>query len=88
MYFRYFVIILHVGQGWGPSFKQTWITFTQGCIVPSLVEIDPVVPETDFFFYFVIVFLLFGNYLSLEKGGALHLNKFESPSPKNALCQV
>ena len=24
----------------------------------------------------------------LEKGGALHLNKLESPSPKDALCQV
>ena len=28
------------------------------------------------------------NYLPLEKGGALHLNKLESPSPKDALCQV
>ena len=28
------------------------------------------------------------NYLPLEKGGALHLNKFESLSPKDGLCQV
>ena len=28
------------------------------------------------------------NYLPLEKGRALHLNKIESPSPKDALCQV
>ena len=27
-------------------------------------------------------------YLPLEKGRALHLNKIESPSPKDALCQV
>ena len=27
-------------------------------------------------------------YLPLEKSGALHLNKLESPSPKDALCQV
>ena len=40
------------------------------------------------FFNFVNVFALFRNYLPLEKGGALHLNKLESPSPKNALCQV
>ena len=40
------------------------------------------------FLKFVIVFLLFRNYLSLEKGVALHLNKFESPSPKDALFQV
>ena len=39
-----------------------------------------------FFFYFVYVFLLFRNYLPLEKGGA-HLNKLESPSPKDVLCQ-
>ena len=40
------------------------------------------------FFNFVNVFLLFRNYFPLEKGGALHLNKHESPSPKDALCQV
>ena len=34
------------------------------------------------------VFLLFPNYLPFEKGVALHLNKIEFPSPKDALCQV
>ena len=29
----------------GPSFEQTWIPFTQGCFVPSLVETDPLVRE-------------------------------------------
>ena len=33
-------------------------------------------------------FLLFRNYLPLEKGGALHLNKLKSPSAKDALRQV
>ena len=42
----------------------------------------------EVFFNFVNVFLLFRNYLPLEKGRALHLNKAESPSPKDALCQV
>ena len=39
---------------------------------------------------FVNVFLLFSNYLPLEKGIALHLNKLESSSPtaKDALGQV
>ena len=32
-------------------------------------------------FNFVNVFSLFRNYLPLGKGGALHLNKLESPSP-------
>ena len=40
------------------------------------------------FFNFVNVFLLFLNYLPLEKDVALLLNKLESPSPKDALCQV
>ena len=40
------------------------------------------------FFKFVNVFLQFRNYLPLESGGALHLNKFESPLPKDDLCQV
>ena len=36
----------------------------------------------------VWVFSEFRNYLPLEKGGALHLNKLESSSPKDALWQV
>ena len=40
------------------------------------------------FFNFVNVFLLFRNNLPFEKSGALHLNKVESPSPKDALWQV
>ena len=43
--------------------------------------------EEDFF-NFVNVFSVFHNYLPLEKGGALHMIKVESPSPKDALCQV
>ena len=42
--------------------------------------------EKDFF-NFVNAFSLFRNYLPLEKGGTLHLNKLESPLPKDALCQ-
>ena len=40
------------------------------------------------FFNFVLVFSLFRNYLPLEKGGALHLNRLESPLPRDTLCQV
>ena len=40
------------------------------------------------FLNFLNVFSLFRNYLPLEEGRALHLNKLESPSPKDALCQV
>ena len=34
-----------LGKGHGPSFKETLIPFTQGCFVPSLVEIGHVVLE-------------------------------------------
>ena len=40
------------------------------------------------FLNFFDVFSLFCNYLPLEKGVALHLNKLDSPLPKNTLCQV
>ena len=40
------------------------------------------------FLNFVNVFSQFHYYLPLKKGGALHLNKLESSSPKDALCQV
>ena len=32
--------------------------------------------------------MYFRNFLPLEKSGALHLNKLESPSPRDTLCQV
>ena len=32
-------------KGHGPSFEQTWIPITQGCFVPNLVEIGPMVFE-------------------------------------------
>ena len=38
------------------------------------------------FFKFVILCLLFRNYLPFKKGSALHLTKLESPSPKEFGC--
>ena len=55
--------------------------------MPRLVEIGSVVLEKKIF-NFVNVFSLFRNYLPLEDGRALHLNKTESTLPKVALCQV
>ena len=40
------------------------------------------------FLNFINVFSLFWFYLHLEKGGNLHLCKFESTLPKDTLCQV
>jgi hypothetical protein len=36
----------------------------------------------------VSAFLHFRYYLPLEKGNPLHLNKLETPPPKDDLCQV
>ena len=40
------------------------------------------------FLNFIDVLSLFRNYLPFVKGGAIRLNKLESPSSKDALCQV
>ena len=54
-------------------------------IAPRLVEIGPVVKWRRRFSNVFNVFSLFLNYLPLEKGMALHLNRFESPYPR-MLC--
>ena len=86
MYFSYFVIISPWKRA-GPSFEQTWIPFTQGCFVTIWVKLAQWFWKRRFL-NFINVFMLFCNYLPLEMGVALRLNKFESPSPKDALCQV
>ena len=43
--------------------------------------------EDDFLTFHQCI-TLFRNYISLGKGVALHSNKFESPTPKDDLCQV
>ena len=55
---------------------------------PFHTRIGPVVVDIRRFLKFVNVFLLFRYYLPFEKSVALHLNKLESLSPKDALCQV
>ena len=69
-------------------FEQNWIPLTKGWFVLSLVHIGSVVLVKKIFLNFFNEFSLFRNYLPLKKGGTLHLNNTESPSPKIALCQV
>ena len=76
-----------LGEECGPSFEQIWIRISQGCFMPSLAEIGSVILEKIFKLY-VLVFLLFRSYLTLEKGGALHLNKIWTLLHKDTLCQV
>ena len=56
MYFA-FRNYLPLGKGWSPSFELTWIPFTQGCIVQSLVQIGPVILEEIFKFRHVFSLL-------------------------------
>ena len=69
------------------SFEQTWILFIQGCIVQVWLKLAQRFWRRRYF-NFVNVFLLFHKYLPWNKGRALHLNKLESSSPKDVLCQV
>ena len=50
--FLSFCFYLHLTKGQGPSFERNWIPLTQGCSVPSLVEIGPVVLENKSSMYF------------------------------------
>ena len=52
----------------------------------SWIEIGPVVLENILIFGQCI--FLFSYYLHLRKSMVLHLYKFESTLPKDALCQV
>ena len=53
--------------------------------MPKFVKIDPVDLEKKVSIS-SMYFLLFRNYLPLEKGGTLHMNNLEFPLPKDALC--
>jgi hypothetical protein len=53
----------------------------------SLIEFGLLVLEEKIFKIFS-VFLLFCYYLPLEKGVPLHLNKLDSPPPKDDFCQI
>ena len=72
----------------GSSFTQTWISFTQEWTVAGLVDIGPVVLEKKIFKFCQCIILLFHNYLPLETGRAIHLNKLGATSPKDTLWQV
>ena len=69
------------------NFNQSGIPFTQGCFVPSLVEIGQSGLRAEDFKNFVNVFLLFHYYLPLRKEVALYLNKLETTYPKDAFAK-
>ena len=73
-----------IGEGWRHLFEQTWVPFTRGCFVQSLVKIDTSDLEIkDFKFCQCIFFLLL--FFPLGKGSGFlfewiwipYLNEFE-----------
>ena len=86
IYFRYFVIISPLKRG-GPFIwtnlnplhqRLLWAKFGRNWLSGS---------GEEEFLNFVNVYSPFRYYLPLEKGGGLHLNKLESPSPRDTLYQ-
>ena len=66
---------------------KLWVPFSLGCFVPILVEIDHWLCRGKCL-KLVNVFSLFCYNLPLEKSVALHLNKLEVPSPKDAFSKI
>ena len=83
-----FLLLSPLGKGRDPLFEQILITCAQGGFVLCLVEIGPVVLEKKIFKYLQYNFTFSLLSPLFEKGVALYLNNFESPPPKDALCQV
>ena len=75
MYFHFFIIISPCKR-----VEQTWIPFTQECLVLCLVQLAQWFWR--WFFKFVNVFSQFRNYLLLGKNGTLRLIKLNSHHPR------
>ena len=82
--FLLFCNYLPMELGWGPSFKSS---SSKNALCWVWLKLARWFWRWRFF-NIIDRFLLYRYYLPLEKGGALHLNKLESSSPKDALCQV
>ena len=88
MYFYYFAITSTLRRAWPfILFEKNWIIFTQDALCQFWLKMAQCFWRRTFL-KVLNVFLLFPNYILFEKGVALHLNKHESPSPKDAMCQV
>ena len=58
IYFHNFIIISHWKKVGPFIWEKIWIFYSQGCIVPSLTEIDPVVLEKKIFKFRQYIFTL------------------------------
>ena len=87
MYFRNFVNISPLEKGGSLHLNKFESLLTKDTLCQVLMKLAQWFWRRRFFKN-INVFSQFGNYLLLEKGGSLHLNKFESPLTKDTLCQV
>ena len=83
----FYFVIISPWKRMGSSFEQTWIPLTQGWLCQVWLKLAQWFWRRRFS-KFLIVFSQFHNYLPLEKGRALQLNKLEFPSLKDTLCHV
>ena len=86
MYFPYFLIISPWKYGEALNLNKPESPSPKNALCQVLLKLAQRFWRRRFL-NFVNLFSLFLNYLPLEKGGALHLNKLEHPSPKDALCK-
>ena len=88
MYLYYFPIISPLRRGW-PFIRTNLNPLHQGILCAKLdcVEIDQWFRSRRFL-KVVNFFLLFPNYIHFRKGVTLHLNKLETPSPRETLYQI
>ena len=88
MYFRYFVIISPSKKGGALNLNKLEFPLPKDALCHVWLKLAKRFWGRKFL-NFVNVFSLFLIYPPpLEKGRVLHLNKLESPLPKDALCQV
>ena len=83
--FSLFRTYLLLEKGWALHFNKLEFHSTMDVLCQILSKLVKVVLGKKILTFHV--FLPFRKYLSLEKGLVLHVNKVESPSHQNALCQ-
>ena len=82
MYFPYFVIISPLEKDVALHLNKLESTLPKDALCQVWLKLAQWFWRGRFL-NFINVFTLFPYYLCLEEGEALHLNKLESPSPKD-----
>ena len=86
MYFRYLYIYLPLEKGGAYDLKYSNSLHSKMLCVKFGLNLPSCSGEDDFS-NLLMYFSQIRNYLPLEKGGALQLNKLGFPSSKDDLCQ-